>query len=221
MNTRNAISIRINQFPSIFFLVFFCKLKVSDGIQEGDVCFKWDGNCCSKKVNIRIRNCSSFFVYKLNNKISCQYAYCGNGQWLGEVFSNETGSELTHCISQSFLTLLSAQHTADIKITYSFITFYQGFKFVTTLCVINFASQSDNTFPWPCIYHFRICFYHLPLHSLLYPEGQSQSPVTFFNHLCVLSVFPWSSTIHLPFLFSLPNYVLLFKSRCVFPCLSS
>ena len=111
MNTRNAISIRINQFPSIFFLVFFCKLKVSDGIQEGDVCFKWDGNCCSKKVNIRIRNCSSFFVYKLNNKISCQYAYCGNGQWLGEVFSNETGSELTHCISQSFLTLLSAQHS--------------------------------------------------------------------------------------------------------------
>lgn len=85
--------------------------QVSDGIQEGDVCFKWDGNCCSKKVNIRIRNCSSFFVYKLNNKISCQYAYCGNGQWLGEVFSNETGSELTHCISQSFLTLLSAQHS--------------------------------------------------------------------------------------------------------------
>jgi len=55
--------------------------KVEDGIQSGTVCFSWNGNCCpsGSEVIVGIRNCSSFFVYKLKNDISCVKAYCGIG----------------------------------------------------------------------------------------------------------------------------------------------
>lgn len=55
--------------------------KIEDGIQSGPVCFSWNGKCCppESKVTVGIRNCSSFFVYKLKNDIKCVKAYCGNG----------------------------------------------------------------------------------------------------------------------------------------------
>lgn len=54
--------------------------KVADGIQGGNVCFSWNGNCCDNEVSVKIRNCGNFFVYKLSGNIGCMNGYCGNGK---------------------------------------------------------------------------------------------------------------------------------------------
>ena len=50
-----------------------------DGIVNGTVCFHWDSGCCVSSTNIRVRNCSGFYVYELGPPPGCHLRYCGNG----------------------------------------------------------------------------------------------------------------------------------------------
>lgn len=53
---------------------------VKDGIQKGYVCFNDRGSCCQSWLTIDVRNCGSFFVYKLPQTKACYKAYCGDGK---------------------------------------------------------------------------------------------------------------------------------------------
>ena len=50
-----------------------------DGIVNGTVCFHWSSSCCHWLTNIRVRNCSGFYVYELGPPPTCRLRYCGNG----------------------------------------------------------------------------------------------------------------------------------------------
>ncbi|XP_078061348.1 pancreatic secretory granule membrane major glycoprotein GP2-like [Mustelus asterias] len=43
---------------------------------SGTVCFNWDGNLCSWKREIKIKNCDGYFVYELKPTPGCEAAYC-------------------------------------------------------------------------------------------------------------------------------------------------
>ena len=52
---------------------------VADGQVSRQVCFNW-GNCCNLSINIKVRNCGSYYVYYLNSTPSggfCHLRYCG------------------------------------------------------------------------------------------------------------------------------------------------
>ena len=48
------------------------------------VCYHWSNNCCNWSNNIRVRNCGSFYVYKLARTPHCHLRYCGNGPGPGK-----------------------------------------------------------------------------------------------------------------------------------------
>ena len=52
---------------------------VAEGASNVQVCFHWAQNCCHWSVNIRVRNCSGFYVYDLKKPPVCKLRYCGNG----------------------------------------------------------------------------------------------------------------------------------------------
>lgn len=54
--------------------------SVSDGIVNATVCFHWGGSCCLWTINVRVHNCSGFYVYELRPTTSCHYRYCGDGE---------------------------------------------------------------------------------------------------------------------------------------------
>lgn len=56
---------------------------VGEGVVRRRACFNQFNNCCNKNIEVKVRNCGSFFVYKLLAAPSCQLRYCGNGQ--GEI----------------------------------------------------------------------------------------------------------------------------------------
>ena len=41
------------------------------------VCFTRGGNCCKKSRNIDVKNCGSYFIYKLQKVPACNLRYCG------------------------------------------------------------------------------------------------------------------------------------------------
>lgn len=51
--------------------------KSTDGIDSGEICFRWQSNCCQWSQNIYVRNCGRFYVYKLPHTIGCPMRYCG------------------------------------------------------------------------------------------------------------------------------------------------
>ena len=53
--------------------------SVADGIVSGRVCFHWDSSCCLWYRDIRVLNCSGFYVYELGPTPECWLRYCGNG----------------------------------------------------------------------------------------------------------------------------------------------
>ena len=53
--------------------------SVADGIVSGRVCFHWDSSCCNWYKDIRVLNCSGFYVYELGPTPACWLRYCGNG----------------------------------------------------------------------------------------------------------------------------------------------
>ncbi|KAL9973653.1 hypothetical protein ACROYT_G020134 [Oculina patagonica] len=53
--------------------------SVADGVVSRRVCFRWYNYCCSRSIVILVRNCGSFYVYKLKPPPVCNSRYCGNG----------------------------------------------------------------------------------------------------------------------------------------------
>ena len=50
---------------------------VADGQVSRRVCFLWYSDCCRWAKNIRVRNCSSYYVYYLSGTPTCNLRYCG------------------------------------------------------------------------------------------------------------------------------------------------
>ena len=47
------------------------------------VCFHWNSNCCAWSRPVQIRNCSGYYIYKLQKTVFCLNRYCGvNGMYL-------------------------------------------------------------------------------------------------------------------------------------------
>ena len=53
----------------------------SEGVVSRTVCFVHSGNTCWATTTIQVKNCGSYFVYKLNALTSGNYLrYCGSGE---------------------------------------------------------------------------------------------------------------------------------------------
>lgn len=50
---------------------------VAEGSVTRQVCFHWTPGTCAYDVNIEVRNCGPFYVYKLQKTPSCSMRYCG------------------------------------------------------------------------------------------------------------------------------------------------
>ncbi|XP_078383523.1 uncharacterized protein LOC144666043 [Oculina patagonica] len=50
--------------------------KVEDGEVERQLCFSFS-TCCSKAVFVKVKNCGSYYVYKLDATPGCDLRYCG------------------------------------------------------------------------------------------------------------------------------------------------
>ena len=47
------------------------------------VCFHWNSNCCAWSRPVQIRNCSGYYIYRLQKTVFCLNRYCGvNGMYL-------------------------------------------------------------------------------------------------------------------------------------------
>ncbi|KAK3703840.1 hypothetical protein QZH41_012446 [Actinostola sp. cb2023] len=53
--------------------------NVQDGMVSRKVCFNWSGNCCHSYKTIMVRNCGSFYVYKLITLLNTSIRYCSTG----------------------------------------------------------------------------------------------------------------------------------------------
>ena len=52
---------------------------VAEGVVTRVVCYnKWGSGCCSSRDIIKVKNCSSYYVYELQKPPSCNLRYCGN-----------------------------------------------------------------------------------------------------------------------------------------------
>ena len=58
---------------------------VLDGIKPARVCFTEGEQCCPEdtSVDIQVRNCGRFYVYKLKDTSFCPARYCSNGRVAG------------------------------------------------------------------------------------------------------------------------------------------
>ena len=51
---------------------------VADGEVDREVCFSaFSPDCCYGRKDIKVKNCSSYYVYKLDRTPSCDMRYCG------------------------------------------------------------------------------------------------------------------------------------------------
>ena len=51
---------------------------VADGEVHGEVCFSaFPLDCCTNRKLIKVKNCSSYYVYKLGATTGCDMRYCG------------------------------------------------------------------------------------------------------------------------------------------------
>ena len=61
---------------------------VDEGVVLRKVCYHgWGSSCCEWIDNIRVKNCSAFYVYELQKMYFCNVRYCGNGGKLISVAS--------------------------------------------------------------------------------------------------------------------------------------
>ena len=52
-------------------------------LASATVCFHWNSNCCAWSRPVQIRNCSGYYIYKLQKTVFCLNRYCGvNGMYL-------------------------------------------------------------------------------------------------------------------------------------------
>lgn len=52
--------------------------KKEEGAVYRRVCFHWSGNCCRWSVQIKVRNCNGYYVYKLERPPTCYLRFCGD-----------------------------------------------------------------------------------------------------------------------------------------------
>ncbi|XP_067043371.1 uncharacterized protein [Acropora muricata] len=52
--------------------------KKEEGAVYRKVCFHWSGNCCRWSVQIKVRNCNGYYVYKLERPPTCYLRFCGD-----------------------------------------------------------------------------------------------------------------------------------------------
>ena len=50
---------------------------LADGEVYSEVCFTRRGDCCKKSMNIKVKDCGSYFIYKLQKVPACDLRYCG------------------------------------------------------------------------------------------------------------------------------------------------
>ena len=55
--------------------------SVHQGIVASTACINQDRECCVAELDIAVRNCSSFVVYKLKPTPGCNMGYCV-GEWV-------------------------------------------------------------------------------------------------------------------------------------------
>ena len=55
--------------------------NVAYGLVSTSICMHWKRLCCEKSYPVDIRNCSGYYVYKLQKPSACSERYCGvNGE---------------------------------------------------------------------------------------------------------------------------------------------
>ena len=50
---------------------------VDEGTVTRKVCISRFGDCCDRSVDIQVKNCSSYYIYKLKSPGVCDTRYCG------------------------------------------------------------------------------------------------------------------------------------------------
>ena len=50
---------------------------LTDDEVSSEVCFTRREDCCRKSININVKNCGSYFIYKLREVPACNLRYCG------------------------------------------------------------------------------------------------------------------------------------------------
>ncbi|XP_066022510.1 pancreatic secretory granule membrane major glycoprotein GP2-like [Pocillopora verrucosa] len=50
---------------------------LADGEVSSKVCFIRGGDCCKKSRDIKVKDCGSYFIYKLQKVPACDLRYCG------------------------------------------------------------------------------------------------------------------------------------------------
>ena len=50
---------------------------LADGAVSSKVCFTRGIDCCKKSNNIQVKDCGSYFIYKLLKVTTCDRRYCG------------------------------------------------------------------------------------------------------------------------------------------------
>ena len=50
---------------------------LADGEVSSEVCFTRGADCCKKSVGIKVKDCGSYFIYKLLKVPGCDLRYCG------------------------------------------------------------------------------------------------------------------------------------------------
>jgi len=51
---------------------------VDEGVVLRKVCFHGYGRCCFREIDINVRNCGLFYVYRLKKLTVCHSRYCGS-----------------------------------------------------------------------------------------------------------------------------------------------
>ena len=51
---------------------------VADGVVTRKVCYHYSHTCCIWSNVIKVKNCSSYYVYELQRPSGCDLRYCGN-----------------------------------------------------------------------------------------------------------------------------------------------
>ena len=50
---------------------------VADGEESRTVCFQFNSQCCYESYKISVKNCTSYYIYKLYSTQGCPHRYCG------------------------------------------------------------------------------------------------------------------------------------------------
>ena len=50
---------------------------LADGEVSSEVCFTRGGDCCKKSMDIKVKDCGSYFIYELLKVPICEGRYCG------------------------------------------------------------------------------------------------------------------------------------------------